>query len=139
MYERLLDKKTSRTPADFIAHIGTAAELFQNLDDFFINELNSEGTLTFDSHSQCWSTVYRRKKKYIGNVLAEKDAFTVVTRIPEDDLLKIYEDVSPYTKDCIDKSPCRHGGWIEYRVFSSVHLEDAKTILHCRASGKYGN
>ena len=46
------------------------------------------------------------------------------------------DDILQYTKECIDNSPFRHRGWIEYRILSLEHLKDIEKILWVRTSGK---
>lgn len=136
MYERLLDKNVKPTMEEFVAHIGIGKELFENIDAFLINELNLEKEIKFDAHSRCWKINFRVKRKYICDIIAEKDAFTIVTRLSEENIEKVYDDISLYANKCIDNSPFRHRGWIEYRVLCFEHLEDAKTILKNRAKCK---
>ena len=42
----------------------------------------------------------------------------------------IYDNVQDYMKNYIDhKYPCCDGGWIQYRVINSEHLDDIKKLL----------
>lgn len=66
----------------------------------------------------------------------EKDAFVLVTRLSEENIKRMYDDISAYTKECIDNSPYRYRGWIEYRVLEMKNIKDAKTILQIRVSGR---
>ena len=140
MYEKLADKKAMPTEDEFVAHMGAVKEFFENIDSFLMDELQAEKGLHFDGHSQCWSMAYhvrrKTKVKYVCNINAEKDAFTIVTRLVEDDLIEIVNAVSPYAKECIDNSPYRHRCWVEYRVFAPMHFKDAETILQGRVNGR---
>ena len=136
MYERLLNKNEMPTMEEFLAYIGKGKELFENIDAFLINEINSEKMIKFDAHSRCWMVSYHIKRKYICDIITEKDAFTIVTRLSEESIRSVYDDLLPYTKECIDNSPHRHRGWIGYRVLSALHLEDIKTMLQIRANYK---
>lgn len=136
MYERLLDKNVKPTIEEFMAHIGIEKELFENIDVFLMNELDSGKILKIGAHDRCWQMSYHRKRKYICDIISEKNSFTVVTRLSEENLKQVYDDVLPYTKDCIDNSPYRHRGWVEYRVLNTEHLKDAKLILQVRVNNK---
>lgn len=134
MYERLLNKEEIPTIEEFLAFIGRGKELFDSIDAFLLNEINSVKMIKFDAHSRCWKISYYIKRKYICDIIAEKNAFTIVTRLSEESIRNVYDGLLPYAKECIDNSPYRHRGWIEYRVLSDSHLEDIKTMLHIRAN-----
>ena len=134
MYERLLNKDEMPTMEEFLAYIGKGKELFDNIDAFLINEIDSVKVIKFDAHSRCWKMSYHIKRNYICDIITEKDAFTIVTRLSEESIQNVYDGLLPYAKECIDNSPYRHRGWIEYRVLSTQHLEDVKTMLQIRAN-----
>ena len=134
MYERLLNKNEIPTIEEFLAFIGRGKELFDSIDAFLLNEINSVKMIKFDAHSRCWKISYYIKRKYICDIIAEKDAFTIVTRLSEESIRNVYDGLLPYAKECIDNSPYRRRGWIEYRVLSDSHLEDIKTMLQIRAN-----
>lgn len=134
MYERLINKKEIPTIDEFLAYIGKRKGLFEKVNDFLINELNAGNTIKFDAHSSCWKMSYYIKRYYICDIISENDAFTIVTRLSEESIKSVYEDLMLYAKECIDKSPYRHRGWIEYRVLSEEHIEDSKKILQTRAN-----
>lgn len=136
MYERLLNKNEMPTMEEFIAYIGRGKELFESIDAFLINEINSEKAIKFDAHSRCWKMSYHIKRKYICDIITEKGAFTIVTRLTEESIRNVYDGLLPYAKECIENSPYCHIGWIEYRVLSPQHLEDIKTMLQIRANYK---
>ncbi len=135
MYDRLLDKNKMPTPEEFLEHIGKIKELFETLD-IFLRGKNSEKVIKLDAHSRCWKLSYHIKKVYVCDIIPERDTFTVVTRLSEEVIGSIYGGLLPYAKECIDNSPFRHRGWIEYRVLSPEHLEDVKTMLSFRANNK---
>lgn len=134
MYERILNKNIEPTIEQFLTHIGITKSLFTNIDTFLIEELHTDKKLGFSAHDQCWGMGYHIKRKFVCGINAEKDAFTIITRLSEEKINDLYVNVSPYTKDCIDKSPYRHRGWIEYRVLDINHIKDAKLILRIRAN-----
>lgn len=136
MYERLINKNEMPTIEEFLVYIGKGKELFDSIDAFLINEINSVKLIKFDAHSRCWKMSYHIKRKYICDIITEKDAFTIVTRLAEESIRNVYDGLLPYAKECIDNSPYRHRGWIEYRVLSDLHLEDIKTMLQIRANDK---
>lgn len=136
MYERLINKNEMPTIDELLVYIGKAKELFDSIDAFLINEINSSKMIKFDAHSRCWKMSYHIKRKYICDIITEKDAFTIITRLSEESFRNVYDGLLPYAKECIDNSPFRHRGWIEYRVLSALHLEDIKTMLQIRANDK---
>jgi|LSQX01.2.fsa_nt_gb hypothetical protein len=134
MFERLKDKNIIPTIEESMEHIGLSKGLFDVLDAFLINELNAGKEIKFSAHDRCWSMDYRTPKNAICGLYFEKDAIMAVVRLDNDGIDNVYNNLTPYTKNCIDNSPYRHRGYIEYRVLSSEHIEDIKTILRCRAS-----
>lgn len=136
MYERLLNKNEMPTMEEYLNYISNAIDLFEIIDAFLINEINTEKMIKFDAHSRCWKMSYHIKSKYICDIIAEKDAFTVVTRLPEEIIRNVYVSLLQYAKECIDNSPYRHRGWIEYRVLNAIHIEDIKAILQARVINK---
>lgn len=137
MYERLKDKNNKPTLEESMSFIGAAKELFDNIDRFLVNELNAEKEIKFAAHDRCWGMDYRIKKDVISMLYFEKDAFTVVVRLDREGIESAYNDLSSYTKECIENSPFRHRGYIEYRVLNAGQLADIKTILTCRISRKH--
>jgi hypothetical protein len=143
MYERLSNKAEKPDMQGFLAHIGKAGGLFQIIEDYVRTELTeakSETKLYFDVHDKGWAVSYhdvkKSKKFYICNIVAEKDAFLLVTRLTEENIAKLYENGTPHAKECIDSSPYRHRCWIEYRVIDTENMGEAKTMLQMRMSGK---
>lgn len=136
MYERLTNKKEIPTTEEFLTYIGITKELYEIIDGFLINEINSTKAIKFDAHSRCWKISYHVNKEYACDIIAENGAFTIVTRLSEDSINQIYKGVSLYAKECIDNSPFRHSGWIEYRISNIEHIESAKMILRVRTSRK---
>lgn len=67
--------------------------------------------IKFDAHSRCWKVNYYRKRNYVCDIIAEKDDFTIVTRLSDESINEMYDDMSQYAKECIDNSPFRHRGY----------------------------
>lgn len=135
MYERLSDKKAIPTIEQFISHIGACKELFEDIDLLITNELNAEKKLAFssDSNVRGWGIGFKSKSKFFGAIIAEKDAFTAVMRLTDDQIKKAYDEVLPYAKECLDNCHrTSNGGWVQYRVINSEQLVDLKKILLIR-------
>ena len=137
MYERLSNKNETPTIEELLTHIGKAKEMFEIIDNYLTDELKAtEKKIYFDKHDKGWAVSYHAKKDYVCNIVMEKDAFLFVTRLSEENLKKAYDDVSEYAKECIDTSPYRHRGWIEFRMLEMENLTEAKMLLQIRVSGK---
>lgn len=135
MYERMLDKQHRPTMAQFAAHCGARETLFAQLNRYLPEALGAESLLRFPyGNSYGWGVKYFIKNKHICDVFAEKDAFTVMLRLTDAQFRKIYNSVTDYTKEHIDKKyPCGAGGWIHYRVLTEQHLNDAEKLLCLKA------
>jgi hypothetical protein len=131
MYERMLDKKTAPTDADFVAHCGTCAGLFTALDEFLTGEGRAQKTLRFPyGNHYGWGYKYSVKNKHLCDIFAEKDAFTVMVRLSDAQFSEIYESLLDCGKEYVDhRYPCGEGGWIHYRATREEHLNDLKKIL----------
>ena len=136
MYERLSNKSEAPTMEQFLTHIGNAKEEFEIIENYLISELKTVNNIYFDVHNKGWAIKYYIKKDYVCNITAEKDAFLLVTRLSEENVQKFYEIGTPHAKECIDNSPYRRRGWIEYRIFELKNAEEAKLLLQIRVSGK---
>ena len=135
MYEKLSDKNNIPTTEEFIAFIGTCKELFENIDLFLTNELNTEKALRYssDSNVRGWGIKYNKKSKYFCDIIAEINAFTVVMRLTDAQIKKAYDEVLPYARECLKNyQRTSNGGWVQYRVLSMEQLNDVKKILQIR-------
>jgi len=133
MFERLSDKKIIPVNEELLLHMGETRKFFEIIDEYLKNDLNAEEKVYFDVHDKGWAVGFRSKKdKYICNIVAEKDAFLFVTGLSAEKLEEFYENCTEYAKKCIENSPYRHSGWIEYRVIDEKSLDEAKVILQNR-------
>ena len=135
MYERLSDKNFMPKIEEFIIYIGACKDLFENIDLFLKNELNAEMKLGFSSDSSVrgWGVVYKNKSKYFGTIIAEKEAFTVVMRLTDNQMKKAYDLVLPYAQNYLKNyHRTSNGGWVQCRVLNMEHLDDVKIILKIR-------
>ena len=133
MFERLKDKKSVPTIEEFVSHMENTRDLYEEIDAFLLKSIDSQKALKMDAHSQCWTISYHRRKKYICNIIAEKNAFTLVTRLTESDLEKVREQASPYARECMENSPFIGRGWIEYRVLNKDQISDAELFIQTRS------
>lgn len=76
---------------------------------------------------------HRKGKKLICDVFAEVGAFTVMVRMTNQQFDKVYDALQSETKQIVDnKYSCSHGGWIHYRILTTEHLADIKTLLSAK-------
>ena len=124
---------------EFISHIGKADKFFITIDNYLKDKFASEFKIYFDVHDKGWAISYHAKylskKTYLCNMVVEKDAFLFVTNLKEENLNRLYETATMYAKECIDNSPYRNKGWIEYRVVNAENLEEAKIIFQFKIDG----
>ena len=97
---------------------------------FFLMEIIMDGELLTDQRKSCSAIAFLKKNKLICNIFPEKDAFTVMIRLTNQQFESVYDKVESYTQAYIDqKYACGDGGWIHYRVLSEVHVEDIKKLV----------
>ena len=131
MYGRMLDKQTMPTIEEMTDYCGENAGRFTNLNEWLSGSFGTAQTVVFPyGNHYGWGIAHKKKNKFICNVFAEEDAFTVMVRMTNKQFEMLYEQLIPYTQEVIDnKYPCGEGGWIHYRVICEEHLEDIKKLL----------
>lgn len=142
MHERLNDKDNKPTVEQAMNFIGTGKEIFENIDDFLINEFNAEREIGFSNHDKCWCMGYNVNERGICSNYFEKGANFIVIgfSLAKNNITNfedMYNSLSPYAKKCVDDSPWRHVGFVEYRVLTAEHLNDLFIMLKCKATEKY--
>ena len=141
MYERLNDINTKPNYEEAMGFIGASKNLFESIDNFLVNELNAEKEISFTAHDKCWGIDYQVNKKLLCGIYFEKDSVFVVVKfsLAKENLKgfeNMYNSLSPYAKMCVDSSPWRHVGFVEYRVLTAEHMDDLIKMLKCRANEK---
>ena len=142
MYERLHDNNVKPTFEEAIDFLGEGKALFKTIDAYLVNELNAEKKIAFSNHDKCWCMGYQFDQKSVCEIYFEKGAVFVVIgfSLAKNNINafeNMYNSLSDYGKTCVDKSPWRRVGFVEYRVLSEEHLNDLTIMLNCRANQKY--
>lgn len=136
MYERMLNKQETPTIEEMTKFCGENSERFSLLNEWLTSAYNTEQKVVFPyGNKYGWGIAHKKKKKFICNVFAEDNAFTVMMRLSDKQYETIYDQLQKYAQEYIDnKYPCSDGGWIHYRVTSKEHLDDIKTLLSIKCS-----
>lgn len=131
MYERMLDKQTMPTVEEMTNYCGENADRFLEFNEWMTTAFETEQQIVFPyGNNYGWGIAHRKKKKFLCNVFAENNAFTVMVRLTNKQFEMVYENLLEYTQKVIDnKYPCSDGGWIHYRVTCIEHLEDIQKLL----------
>lgn len=138
MYERMLNKNEEPTIEEMNAYCKETSELFTQINTWLSSTYHTEQKITFPyGNSYGWGIAHRLKNKLICNVFPEKQAFTVMMRLSNEQYKKVEGVVSDYTMEYIDHYySCGDGGWIHYRITELSHLEDCKKLLTAKLSMK---
>ena len=141
MYERLNDINTKPNYEEALRFINSSKDLFESIDNFLVDELNAGKEIGFSAHDKCWGIDYQVNEKLLCGIYFEKDSVFVVVKfsLAKDNIKgfeNMYNSLSPYAKMCVDSSPWRHVGFVEYRVLTAEHIDDLITMLKCRANEK---
>lgn len=136
MYERMLNKKETPSPAEMTVYCGETAGLFSSLNERLTATYATAQQITFPYGNQYgWGIAHRLKKKLICNVFAENNSFTVMVRLSGNQYQSLYAQLQKYTQEYIDNQyPCGDGGWIQYRVTCREHFDDIQKILSAKCS-----
>ncbi|MBD5141506.1 MAG: DUF3788 domain-containing protein [Ruminococcus sp.] len=136
MYERMLDKKVVPTIPEMTAYCGENAELFTLLNNWLSETYGTVQEVVFPyGNNYGWGISHKIKKKFICNVFAENNSFTVMMRLSNKQFDTIYDNVEKYTQEYIDnKYPCGEGGWIHYRIINKDNFSDIQKLLNIKCS-----
>ena len=131
MYERMLNKQQKPAIEEMVDYCGATGELFVELNNWLSDSFETEQKQVFPyGNSYGWGIAHYKKKKWVCNVFAEKDAFTVMMRLTNKQCDELYDDMQDYMKEYMNhKYPCSDGGWIHYRVSSKEHFADIEKAL----------
>jgi len=136
MYERMLNKQEVPTFEDLIRHAGDCGNLWLALDERMGKKYNASKQIRFPYGKEYgWSVKYSIKSKHICDVFAENGAFTALFQVSTKAVDTVYDELSAYAKDIWEnKTPCKSGGWIEFRVLNQEQLQDLEKIIHAKSS-----
>ncbi len=132
MYERMLNKLDTPMFEEMIYYCGENGREWTALDTHLREEYKTSRQIRFPYGNQYgWCATYRKGRKHICDVFAEKNAFTAFFRLADVVMETIIHDVlSAYARSIWEKRyPCGEGGWLEYRVTKAEHLGDLKKII----------
>jgi len=138
MYERMLNKQEQPTFEDLINHCDEMGSLWLELDERLISEFSVEKLIRFPYGNEYgWGVKYSRKSKHICDIFAENGAFAALFQVSQKAMDMIYDELSDYAKEVwADKSPCKGGGWIEFRVLNHEQLNDLEKIIRAKITVK---
>lgn len=136
MYERMLDKQVVPTIPEMTAYCGENSELFTLLNNWLSETYGTVQEIVFPyGNHYGWGISHKIKRKFICNIFAENNSFTVMMRLSNKQYDIIYDNVEKYTQEYIDnKYPCGDGGWIHYRIINKDHFNDIQKLLNVKCS-----
>ena len=134
MYERMPDKSSEPTLYEMIKYCGITGNLFERINQDISYNYGTKSEICFPyGNHYGWGIKHKLKSKHICDIFAEKNAFTVMIRLTNKQIEKIYLDLSVYAKEICDcKYPCGEGGWLNYRIISDEYMEDAFKLLNAK-------
>jgi len=138
MYERMLNKQEQPTFEGLISHCGDMGVLWSELDELLVHKFALTKLIRFPYGKEYgWGVKYSRKSKHICDIFAESGAFAALFQVSDKAMDTIYDELDDYAKAIwADRSPCKGGGWIEFRVLSREQLEDLEQIISAKVMTK---
>ena len=138
MHERMLNKQEQPTFDEMICYCGDKGKLWLELDKRLVSEFDLEKLIRFPYGKEYgWGVKYSRKSKHICDIFAEDDAFAALFQVSQKAIDTIYNELGDYAKEVwAEKSPCKGGGWIEFRILSNEQLEDLEKIIRAKITVK---
>lgn len=136
MYERMLNKDAMPTAAEMAAYCAQTAAWFIQLNEWLSQVYSTTQNIVFPyGNHYGWCISHRKKKKLLCNIFAEKNAFTVMMRLSDEQFAIVYGQVQAYTQAYIDNCySCGDGGWIQYRVTCEDHFDDIRKLLEVKCA-----
>ena len=136
MYDRMLDKQRKPTFDEMCEYCGKGKELFIRINECVLEVCQTTQEICFPyGNNYGWAAAHRKKKKLVCNVFAERDAFTVMLRLSNQQFHLAYGQVEKETQECIDnKYPCGDGGWLHYRGTGEAHFCDIQKLLEMKCA-----
>ena len=133
----MLDKKEKPTMEEMTSFCGENGNYFVLFNEWLSDTFETEQQIVFPYDNKYgWGVAHKKAKKFLCNVFAEDNAFTVMMRLSDKQYRTVYDKVQRLTKECIDnKYPCGDGGWIHYRIICEENLDDAKQLLSAKRFG----
>ncbi len=131
MYERMLDKSHKPTFMEMVEYCAINGKLFESINEYITNQYETKTEIRFPyGNHYGWGISHKQKNKYICDIFPEKDAFTVMMRLTNKQIDRVYVELEPYSKElCDNKYPCKEGGWIHYRVINDEYMNDILKLL----------
>lgn len=131
MYERMLNKQKNPTLLEMASYCGKMQKMFLIFNEWLSDHYKTNSKIVFPyGNNYGWGVAHKQKGKLICNVFAEKEAFTVMMRLSNEQFEMVYANLSKYTQKYIDnKYPCSDGGWIHYRILCEENMDDIKKLL----------
>ena len=138
MYERMLNKQEQPTFDEMICYCGDEGKLWLELDKRLVSEFALEKLIRFPYGKEYgWGVKYSRKSKHICDIFAENGAFAALFQVSQKAIDTIYSELADYAKEVwAEKSPCKGGGWIEFRVLNCEQLDDLEKIIRSKITTK---
>lgn len=136
MYDRMLDKQRKPTFDEMCEYCGKGKELFIRINEWLLEVCRTTQEICFPyGNNYGWAAAHRKKKKLVCNVFAERDAFTVMLRLSNQQFHLAYGQVEKEMQECIDnKYPCGDGGWLHYRVTGEANFCDIQKLLEMKCA-----
>jgi len=134
----MLNKQEQPTFDEMICYCGDKGKLWLELDKRLVSEFDLEKLIRFPYGKEYgWGVKYSRKSKHICDIFAEDDAFAALFQVSQKAIDTIYNELGDYAKEVwAEKSPCKGGGWIEFRILSNEQLEDLEKIIRAKITVK---
>lgn len=132
----MINKQISPSFTDMISYCGDVGGLWMAVDVYLKDKYEIKGCIRFPyGNKYGWSMKYSYKNSLICDIFAEKSAFMVLVRVPNDAIQSVYRELSDYAKNVWDnKYPCGNGGWLNYRITDKDQLQDLIKILDIKVS-----
>ena len=134
IHERMLNKENQPTFEEMICYSGESGKLWMKLNERLVSEFALDKLIRFPyGNDYGWGVKYSRKSKHICDIFAERDAFCALFQVSDRAMDSVYGGLSDYAKTIwADKSPCKGGGWIEFRVLNVEQLADLEKIIRAK-------
>lgn len=113
MYERMLNKQETPNIEEMTKFCGENAEKISLLNEWLASFFDTEKVVFPYGNKYGWGIGHYKKKKLICNIFAENGAFTVMMRLTNVQYETIYNEMTKYTQEFIDKKVSLWQCWLD--------------------------
>ncbi len=134
MHERMLDPSHKPDLNEMAGYCEDAGTIFLSLNETLSSKYGTRQDIRFPYGNQYgWGVKHALGKNHICYLFAEKGAFTLIIRLSNAQIERVYPEADERVKELlVHKYPCGDGGWIHFRAITPEDERQACKLLQAK-------